>query len=57
MKKNLFLPALLLSFLAAGYLHAESIVMKSTIYGLEALSDEDIKTHGQVVSEILLKYS
>jgi hypothetical protein len=56
MKKNLFLPALLLSFLTAGYAQAESIVMKSTASGLEALSDADIEKHGEAVSEILQKY-
>ena len=56
MKKNIFLPAFLLSLLTFGYAHAESIVMKNTVYGLEALSDEDIQTHGQVISDILLKY-
>jgi hypothetical protein len=56
MKKNMFLPAILLSLLTVAYAHAESIVMKSTASGLEALSEADIEKHGQVVSDILQKY-
>jgi hypothetical protein len=56
MKMNIFLKVLLLSIITVGFAQAESIVMKSTIYGMEALSDKDIATHGEVVSQILQKY-
>ena len=56
MKMNIFLKALLLSIITVGLAQAESIVMKSTIYGMEALSDKDIATHGEVVSQVLQEY-